>query len=236
MLRMKSSWPSAEEKEQRISLIMQFIARGLTRTDAAREIGVSSPALGKQIDRYGLRSVWEARINHVYGVSYEDLRGYEVKTLHAFNRHRTNARHRGIEFNFTLPDWLMVWNASGHWAERGRGAGYVMCRKGDIGPYSVENVFIAPATVNASVKRNPAHALLPTGVTPCGNGYRANRQINGVGCHLGVFATPDLAYAAYLKAESSFAASSYRENTAAGANSPPHPHAPAVAEFTGRSA
>jgi len=69
----------------------------------------------------------------------------------AYKTQRTNARARGIEFDFTFEKWLEVWGKSGHLHERGlRGNGYVMARFNDEGPYSPDNVEIIRASENLS--------------------------------------------------------------------------------------
>lgn len=65
-----------------------------------------------------------------------------------FKEHKRNADVRGIEFRFTLKQWLDEWGSK--WSERGRGDGLVMCRFNDIGPYEPGNVYIATAAQNAS--------------------------------------------------------------------------------------
>jgi len=62
----------------------------------------------------------------------------------AFRQQRHNARQCGYVWNFTLWQWWTIWQKSGHWNERGRGHGYWMTRRDKSGPFSVENVFIAP--------------------------------------------------------------------------------------------
>lgn len=64
-----------------------------------------------------------------------------------FKQQRGLAKTRGIDFLFTLPEWWKIWNDSGYWPQRGP-AGYVMCRRGDIGPYAPWNVFIGTAKQN----------------------------------------------------------------------------------------
>lgn len=60
-----------------------------------------------------------------------------------YSVHKHNANVRGVEFNLTFEQWWSIWQKSGHWDKRGNRAGcYVMCRKGDEGPYAVGNVFI----------------------------------------------------------------------------------------------
>jgi hypothetical protein len=54
-----------------------------------------------------------------------------------FKGQAQNARRRG-----------KTWADSGKWSERGQGHGYAMCRKGDVGPYAPENVYIATAVQN----------------------------------------------------------------------------------------
>lgn len=73
----------------------------------------------------------------------------------AWHSQRRTAMTRKIPWEISLWDWWMVWQASGKWEQRGRGRGYMMCRKGDQGPYSLDNVYIATGAHNASL----AHQL-----------------------------------------------------------------------------
>lgn len=66
----------------------------------------------------------------------------------AFHQQRQNAKIRGIAWEMKLWDWWRIWDVSGKWSQRGRGQGYVMARKGDTGPYSVDNVYIATSSQN----------------------------------------------------------------------------------------
>lgn len=118
----------------------------------------------------------------------------------AFIAQRRNARTRGIGWELTFWQWWTIWQESGHWEQRGRGSGYVMCRKGDEGPYAVGNVFIATSIENVSTGKHKKSDL-PTGVHQAPSGrFTAHRQINGQGLYLGTFDTPDMAHAAYLMA------------------------------------
>jgi hypothetical protein len=80
--------------------------------------------------------------------------------LYAFEVHKNNARLRGIPFLLNFNEWLAIWDASGHWDQRGwRRGQYVMSRPGDTGPYAIDNVAIILAEENrAERNRNyPAH-------------------------------------------------------------------------------
>ena len=67
----------------------------------------------------------------------------------AFRTQRKNAKKRGIEFNMAFDEWKTVWLDSGKWVLRGRNLGqYVMSRFGDIGAYTLGNVFIGTNTDN----------------------------------------------------------------------------------------
>jgi len=64
---------------------------------------------------------------------------------------RCVAHKRGIDWLFTFESWWQMWQDSGKWAERGRKLGqYCMARKGDIGPYSPDNVEIVTNSKNSS--------------------------------------------------------------------------------------
>ena len=68
-----------------------------------------------------------------------------------FNAHKSNAKRRNIEFLLTFEEWLDIWEKSGKCEQRGRGADkYCMCRIGDKGAYSIDNVFIGQGKQNVS--------------------------------------------------------------------------------------
>lgn len=93
----------------------------------------------------------------------------------AFRSQRSNARKRGIKWDFKLWDWWRVWVESGKWNQRGRGDGYVMARIKDSGPYSRENVYITSASQNirdgyvfnpVCDRRKPKNRRSPDEMTP----------------------------------------------------------------------
>lgn len=85
--------------------------------------------------------------------------GFDTETMDAFRaegltvayvRQRSNARMRGIAWNFDFAAWISVWQTSGKLHLRGRGKGkYVMSRVGDCGAYELGNVHIQLATSNS---------------------------------------------------------------------------------------
>lgn len=121
----------------------------------------------------------------------------------AYNMQRKNADRRGIAWEMNLRQWWGLWQASGFWSQRGRGHGYCMCRKGDEGPYSVDNVFIASARYNSSTTKQKKSGL-PTGVSLVQRGgytaYIAKACFGGKTRHIGSFKTPEAAEVAYLRA------------------------------------
>ena len=71
----------------------------------------------------------------------ESRRRYNENPYYKFYSHRQGSIRRGIRFDLTFEEWWKIWQDSGHWEERGT-QGFHMCRKGDIGPYSIDNVVI----------------------------------------------------------------------------------------------
>ena len=163
---------------------------------SAREGGQAIIAARNEELRYARR---DARYLKKYGCTYEQRRAAPRKAKSAFAEQRCNAGKRRIGWDLTFWEWWMLWQRSGHWGERGRGQGYVMCRRGDVGPYSVDNVYIAPARHNNSLKGGKIRDL-PMGVYPRGNAFFASRILGGRKYYLGTFPTPGLAHAAYLQA------------------------------------
>ena len=73
------------------------------------------------------------------------LSNIELKDAHLkYVWQRNNAKRRNIPFPITFDEWLQIWLDSGHWHDRGikSADNYVMSRKGDTGPYSINNVVI----------------------------------------------------------------------------------------------
>lgn len=74
---------------------------------------------------------------------------------HAFRAQRDAAKHRQIDFLFTLDQWWAWWQTYDHehgcvrWDRRGRSkTDLVMARFGDVGPYSADNVYCATQSKN----------------------------------------------------------------------------------------
>lgn len=68
----------------------------------------------------------------------EHIRQAKIK----FRYQRARAIQRGIDWELTFEQWFQWWMDTGHWDQRGKGFGkYVMSRYGDIGPYSLDNIF-----------------------------------------------------------------------------------------------
>lgn len=125
-------------------------------------------------------------------------KGLYQTPLRAFSNQRNNAIRRGVGWELTLWQWWCIWQSSGHWEQRGRGDGYVMCRKGDDGPYAADNVFIGTGAQNSwegQVKYHHLSGELPMGVRRTTSGrYMALRRKQ----HLGTYDTIEEAHAAYL--------------------------------------
>lgn len=121
-----------------------------------KELGVTGrdggQAIRAEMNRDYKRARREAASMSKHGCSVEQ---YDTLVANGATRawasQKNNANHRNIGWELNLWQWWRIWDESGRWADRGRGAGkYVMARIGDEGPYSVGNVEIMPAMKNNS--------------------------------------------------------------------------------------
>lgn len=63
--------------------------------------------------------------------------------LKSYTKKRIDRNGNPIGWELTFDQWLDIWIKSGHLSNRGtHSGGYVMARKGDIGPYNLDNVDI----------------------------------------------------------------------------------------------
>lgn len=62
----------------------------------------------------------------------------------AYQKQKSSAKQRNIEWQFTFDEWCLKWEQSGKWELRGcsHAKPYQMCRAGDVGPYSYDNTRI----------------------------------------------------------------------------------------------
>jgi hypothetical protein len=82
------------------------------------------------------------------GCTFGEYKQISQAARTAYQYQKRNAAARKIGWAFTLYTWWVVWQNSGKWGQRGRGYGYVMARKEDIGVYSPENVYICTSQQN----------------------------------------------------------------------------------------
>jgi hypothetical protein len=77
--------------------------------------------------------------------------GIPDEAYQAYRSQVHSCRRRGIEMQFNLKAWWDWWQIDGRWERRGRrGNGLVMARRGDVGPYSPENVYCATNDQNTA--------------------------------------------------------------------------------------
>jgi hypothetical protein len=132
---------------------------GIGPTAVARVLrvnGVSRDEGGKaargRANRDASRVAREARFAARHGVLVTDFDSFAqlLDAARKFRAQRKRAAERGIAWEMTLAEWWGVWRASGQWTARGRATGQsaVMARRGDVGPYSVANVYVTTLAGN----------------------------------------------------------------------------------------
>lgn len=88
------------------------------------------------------------------GYCYADQKKYNATPRGKYSQQKANAWKRRIPWQITYEQWWQLWQASGHWPDRGYRRGqYVMGRLGDAGAYRVGNVEIILFEVNAGISQ-----------------------------------------------------------------------------------
>lgn len=148
----------------------EMFKSGVGITDIGNEFGVSRQYVQAVLKRAGLdrydggtfiagrikraaaRKSKDAACLKKYGCTHRqflDIQRHPDKPTFLYSAHRNRAKRRGIAFEIKLDDWWRIWRTSGHWDQRGTGKNsYCMCRCNDIGPYAVDNVYIATVSEN----------------------------------------------------------------------------------------
>jgi len=180
----QAGW-TLEQVGAAFSLSRERVRQILKRNGSSKEGGAAVRSAARLEDRYRKnKAARDARCQQFYGCDFEtmmSLNGGDNLSRssglpHAFRQQRTSAHNRGISWELTFPEWVEVWQASGHINERGRGKGkYVMGRINDSGPYAKGNVKILLFESNASesYETKPSH-LRRVGAV------HSNPRINGI--------------------------------------------------------
>jgi hypothetical protein len=176
------------------------VTRERVRQLISKHFGMNAASGGQSVtaerNRQARAAAKDAKYLMLKGCTYAQYRAIPVKARRAYIAQKRNAGVRKIGWEFNLWQWWCIWKESGHWQDRGRGFGlYVMCRKGDVGPYAPGNVFIGTFEQNVSDANRRADNVMPIGVRQEANGLFSVRR-NRV--HLGTYKTVAEANAAYL--------------------------------------
>lgn len=158
----------------------------------------------------------------IYGCSYSEALalngGVSLRTrggpARAYLNQRNSANHRGIAWEITFPEWMKFWTGKLHL--RGVTSDKLcMARKGDVGPYSLSNVYLSTVAGNCSENwgkslrnKRPANPSPPPNLLGTGKGWSYQERSSKVrpyvvlcaSKYVGRFATQAEAEAAYRAA------------------------------------
>lgn len=140
-----------------------FEKEGVQRVDGGSAIRSAKRIGALQVRRLVARKKSEEKMEKIFQCTYEELTsicGMPINYTNIQSRgspqlgyfqQKRNAAARGIGWDMSFPQWWKIWQDSGHWGHRGRGAySYCMSRKNDEGIYHPANVEITTNLFNAS--------------------------------------------------------------------------------------
>lgn len=157
--------------KEKFEEIKKMAESGMGSSDIAKIYGVTRQAISFTLKKYRVpikkktpirnkgqisRDKKDSEYLIKYGIGYTEVQILRhIGATKAYIMQRANAQQRNIEWLFTLATWWDLWSESGKWELRGRCANqYLMGRKGDVGPYSPENVYIITCQDNIKEVRD----------------------------------------------------------------------------------
>lgn len=192
--------------------------QGLTLAKIGQQFNVTRERVRQILAKQGIRAVEggcairtqeeraresqdaEARSQLKYGFSRAQVAEYRKQGLvFAFRNQCNSAACRGIAFTLSFKQWLLIWEASGKLALRGRGDGkYVMSRIRDDGGYEIGNVHIQLGNENSreAVEKWRGKTKANRGVFHSYPGLERGWRANFKGKAIGYFASEQEAIAA----------------------------------------
>lgn len=203
--------------------VRQIIAStGLTRIDGGSSIRCFLNSSKKISAAKAANEKTEARISSTWAMSLDNYKAHVAEygstsnpasPMSKYKQQRSNAKRRGIAWDFTFPEWWGVWQESGKWSERAlRKDGYVMARWGDgVVPYSVGTVHICTQSENSKESfivsphavrfaNSPSNLGSGLGYTILKKCTRNPFLVQIAGKSLGTYPTAELAREVYLNA------------------------------------
>lgn len=130
--------------------------RGITKQMGGQTVATAGHRAARWTEK---KRVKNASCQRSYGCDYETVVSLnqgkalsaQSSRTYAYSQQKASAGRRCVKWEMTFPEWCRVWDESGKFPQRGRGkAGYCMARKGDVGAYSADNVYITTIGQNAS--------------------------------------------------------------------------------------
>jgi len=155
-------------QSQRTFFIVSEFKSGKTLQEIGDVLSISRERVRQILDKNGVRSsdggaslksrkLKEKKISDKdskiwtrHGCSAKEYYSISPEIRKLYSWQEKNAKSRGIAWFFTPVTWLDCWLSSGKFDLRGKGSGYCMARKGDVGPYSTENVYFCTCGENIS--------------------------------------------------------------------------------------
>lgn len=159
-------WSNRTEPDERDKNVIAAFKSGVTLQKIGDSYGISREYVRVLLKRFGLtrkdggsglvgKKNREKRAHGVNvrclsrtGMPHDEYKKYTLSgASRAYAYQKRSAQYRALAFDFSFSDWWRIWEESGKWDQRGRGANnYCMARISDAGGYVAGNVYI---TTNA---------------------------------------------------------------------------------------
>lgn len=103
------------------------------------------------------KKYYEANKERILSLRAERERKWIETPQGKYSVQKRKAKQRKISWELSFEEWWRIWQESGYWEQRGDSVDkYCMSRRDDVGPYSIDNVYINSFSDNTkeSYERN----------------------------------------------------------------------------------
>ncbi len=133
--------------------VYQILKReGYSRTDGGITVTAAKNRLKVEERREDREQERNDAMLKLHGITLDEYRRLKrTRPFEDYREQRRNASSKGVGWKLVYPEWLKLWEDSGHLRERGPGNGYGLSRIRHDGDFELGNVIVRRNSESSSI-------------------------------------------------------------------------------------